>query len=258
VSTAESTLFIASYNTRAATELAVRSSRRFAGCPFDLVVGDSASRDGSREMLGKLERQGLLRLVSVSNPRRHAEWLDWFLGECATPVGVVIDSDIEFLEDNWLVDLVGFLVEHDAALVGSESTAESAAFTTPKGDVVHLMPRTAAPWVMAFDTAKLRALGGSFVEVREGEDSAGRPYVYDVAGYVQKLAREGGFPVLVMPASYRSRYRHFIGLSWRREPGLRGAARRYVKLLHMYQRVMLRRFVDDRCELPRFPRRSVG
>ena len=246
MSIGEPTLFIASYNTRAATELAIRSSRRFAGCPFNLVVGDSASRDGSREMLEKLHRQGLLRLVSVPQPRRHAEWLDWFLGECPTPVGIVIDSDIEFMKHNWLVDLVGVLVEHRAGLVGSESTAESPVFSAPNGEVIHLMPRTAAPWLMAFDTAKLRALHGSFVEVKEGEDSSGLPNFYDVGGYMQKLAQDAGLPVVVMPASYRSKYRHFVGLSWRKAPGLRGIARHYVKLLQVYARLMLSRFADYR------------
>jgi hypothetical protein len=249
VSSGEPTLFIASYNTRAATELAIRSSRRFAGCPFNLVVGDSDSLDGSREMLEQLERLGLLRLVSVSQPRRHAEWLDWFLGECSTPVGIVIDSDIEFVGQNWLVDLLGFLVKRGAAIVGTESTVEAPVFSAPNGEVIHLMPRTAAPWVMAFDTAKLRAIGGSFVEVRDGKDSSGHTYFYDVSGYVQKLAQEAGLPVVVMPRSYRSKYRHFIGLSWRKEPGLRGAARHYAKLLQVYERLMLSRFADYRSGL---------
>jgi hypothetical protein len=195
-------------------------------------------------MLEELERKGLLRLVSVSQARRHAEWLDWFLRECPTPIGIAIDSDIEFLKHNWLVDLVGFLGEQGAALVGSESTEESPVFSAPNGRVIHLMPRTVAPWVMAFDTTKMRALGSSFIEVQEGEDSSGHPYFYDVSGYVQKLAQGAGLPVVVMPALFRSKYRHFVGLSWRKESGLRGAARHYVKLFQVYARLMLRRVVD--------------
>ena len=39
---ADITVFIASYNTRRATQLAVLSAHRFAGMQFVLIVGDSA------------------------------------------------------------------------------------------------------------------------------------------------------------------------------------------------------------------------
>ncbi|MGO8864800.1 MAG: glycosyltransferase [Acidimicrobiales bacterium] len=235
------TVFVASYNTRSATELAVRSAHRFAGCPFTLIVGDSASRDGSREMLTKLERRGQLQLVSVPSQRRHAQWLDWFLEHCPTRIGVIIDSDIELLKDGWLVDLVQALSDQDAAFVGSESTPEAPICTSADGESIHLMPRIAAPWLMALDVEKVRSLGCSFNEERGGIDAGGLPFLYDVAGYTQKMASDAGFPVVAMPSTYAAKYHHFRGLSWRRETGIR-AARHYLKFIRLYGRLILRRF----------------
>jgi hypothetical protein len=242
------TLFIASYNTQPATELAVRSAHRFAGYPFTLIVGDSASRDGSSEMLKNLERQGLLQLVSVSSQRKHAEWLDWFLLHCPTRIGVIIDSDIEFLKNGWLVDFIEVLYNQGAAFVGGESTPEEPKFVTADGDPIHLMPRNAAPWLMALDVDKVRSLSCSFIERREGLDASDLPLFYDVGGFAQKLASDAGFPVVVMPSTYRVKYRHFTGLSWRKEPGIR-IARYYLKLSRVYGRLMLRRLDARRLSL---------
>jgi glycosyltransferase involved in cell wall biosynthesis len=176
------TLFTASYNTRAATELAIRSAHRFAGCEFELIVGDSASEDGSRQMLARLEARGLLRLVSIDEPRLHSAWLDWFLSNCPTRVAVAFDSDIEFLRHGWLIPLVQMLNDRNAAFVGGESTPGSPNLLLGTGEIVHGMPRIVAPWLMAMDVEKVRPLGISFAYASEGIDERGLRCDYDVGG----------------------------------------------------------------------------
>jgi hypothetical protein len=66
------------------------------------------------------------------------------------------------------------------------------------------------------------------------------PYFHDVAGWVEVQAQRAGLPVLVMPDWYRSKYRHFGGLSWRRERGVR-ALRHYLRLGGLIARLWIRR-----------------
>src|SRR5206468_3766717 len=127
----------------------------------------------------------------------------------------------EFRSRGWLIDIIDWLVRTNAAFVGAESTREWPDSSTAAGDRIHLMGRTAAPWIMAMDLRCVRGLGVGFGETTEGVDPQGVPYYYDVAGYIQKAALSAGHPVLMMPIDYRRKYRHFVGLSWRREGGLR-------------------------------------
>ena len=195
-------------------------------------------------MLRRLDRQGWLKLQTMVERRSHGEWLDWFLSNCPTSIGVVIDSDVEFLRDGWLRDLVGVLVGEQAAFVGGEATDERPAATAAEGGVVHSIGRPAAPWLMAFDVKKARALGVGFGTYTHGVDDAGRPYFFDVAARIQWAAAQAGGPVVTMPASYRRKYRHFRGMSWRSEKGLR-APRHYLKLARVHVRTVLRR-IDTR------------
>jgi len=48
----------------------VRSLHRYADRPFDLVIGDSGSQDGSAEMLVRLAYEGWLRVESSRTPRQ--------------------------------------------------------------------------------------------------------------------------------------------------------------------------------------------
>ena len=81
---AEVTVHLASLNTRAVTELCIRSLREHAGMPFELVVGDCGSTDGSLEMLRRMEAEGWLRLEVAPEGRRHPDWLDRWLAACTT------------------------------------------------------------------------------------------------------------------------------------------------------------------------------
>ena len=56
------------------------------GGPFELVVGDAGSTDGSLAMLRDFEARGWLRLEVAAGGRKHAEWLDLWLGRLPDPL----------------------------------------------------------------------------------------------------------------------------------------------------------------------------
>jgi len=99
------TVHVASLNTRSATELCVRSMRLHADCPFDLIVGDGGSIDGSVEMLEDFARRGWLTLQRRAD-RTHADWLDAWRSEAASRYSVFADSDLDFRRKGCLRDLV--------------------------------------------------------------------------------------------------------------------------------------------------------
>src|SRR5207253_510528 len=91
-------VYIASFNTAPSTELCIRSLLRYAGLPLQLTVGDSSTRDGSRAMLERFERKGLLRLEVAPQGRAHADWLDGWVITCPDRYALFVDSDMEFLQ----------------------------------------------------------------------------------------------------------------------------------------------------------------
>lgn len=62
---------------------------------------------------------------------------------------------------------------------------------------------------------------------------------------VQRHAADEGHPSVAMSIAYTKMYRHFRGLSWRKEPGLR-SFRHYGKVARIYGRLLLRRITRVR------------
>lgn len=205
---------VASWNTRSSTELTIRTARRYAGHPFELVVGDGGSSDGSLEMLLELERRRVLRLERASGGRTHAEWLDRWIATCDADYAVFVDSDVEFLRPGWLSELLGAAADQRADLVYAETLAGSQSFTVPRsGELVELASRP-APWLFLADVRRARAVGVSFAEIARDREEGGRRRVYDVGGWFFSEARRSGLTYHVMDPRYRDRYRHFAGASW--------------------------------------------
>ena len=145
---------VASYNTRELTELCLRSMRQYAGIPFRVTVGDSASSDGSVEMLEEFERR---EWIDIQRARRsHSEWLDFWLATCTEDLAVFIDSDVEFLRFGWLADLVAANQEHRAALVCGEMLPEQSDFIEPVSARSVRLAARPAPWLLLAEIAQLR------------------------------------------------------------------------------------------------------
>ncbi len=216
-------VYIASYNTAGGTELAVRSARRFAGYPFELVVGDSGSTDGSAELLSGLERSGLIRLERSDGRRQHWEWLDAWLADCELDFAVFLDSDVELLRRGWLRKLVTTALHEDAALLAGEAVPEGRDFIEPVGGKRVRLASRPSPWVLLANPVRLRPVETSFAFA--SEETAAVPeglIAYDVGAALQRAAEAAGLRCLTMPPSYRRSYRHYGGLSWLDAPGARG------------------------------------
>lgn len=209
---------VASINTRFATELCVRTMRQFAGRPFRLVVGDCGSTDGSLDMLRQFQQRGWLDLEVAPNGRMHAEWLDEWLRDCPARYAVFVDSDIEFFEPGWLDDMVNAAHSNDAALVCAQMLPPRARFVHPHTGAKRTLGPRPAPWLLLVDVERVRGrvdASFAYLDVIDPEAFGGK-VGYDVAGAYFEGLRDAGLGWIEMPESFRTKYRHFSGLSWRR------------------------------------------
>jgi hypothetical protein len=215
--------YIASYNTAASTELCIRSMYGLAGFPFSLTVGDSASTDGSLQMLAGMEREGWLTVDSSTERRTHAEWLDSWITSCPERFAVFVDSDIEFRQAGWLRDLVDAALDVDAAMVFAELVPETRNFIEPVGRrTVRVAPRP-APWLALYDVHRIRSLRTSFSFTKDEEaDVPEGIIVYDVGGEVYRAVLDARLRAYEMPRAYGRKYHHYGGLSWVIDLGARG------------------------------------
>jgi hypothetical protein len=212
------TVHVASINTRFATELCIRTMRRYAGHPFRLVVGDCGSTDGSLGLLRDYERRGWLTLEVAPDGRQHAEWLDRWLRDCPTRFAVFCDSDIEFFEPGWLDDMVRAARDNDAAMVCTELIPSRARFVHPHTGARRTLGARPAPWLLLVDAQRTRGrldAGFGYVEV-DDPAAFGGIVGYDVGGAFFAGLRAVGFGWVQLPDAFRSKYHHFSGLSWRR------------------------------------------
>jgi glycosyltransferase involved in cell wall biosynthesis len=233
---------VASANTRPATELCIRSLRRFAGQPFDLVVGDVGSTDGSLEMLRGAEQHGWLRLeVAESGWRLHFQWIDEWLRTCPARYAVFVDSDLEIRRPGWLSDLVGMAETTGAALVCAEFEGEVANYVHPSGRAMRIAARPAAH-LLLIDTEQVRDLDASFEpRFEDGADVAEGGRNYDLGALYFDALVERGLRWVEMPLDYRAKYRHYGGLSWSRDAPGRERWERRKKLTKIRIRLLMYR-----------------
>lgn len=249
-------VYVASSNTAKATELCIRTSRALAGYPHSLTVGDCGSVDGSLGMLRHLESLGWLSLEVAPSGRFHADWLDLWLSQCQFDLAVFVDSDVEFLREGWLRDLV--MAAEGAALVAAEILPEFGNFavpvpTTKEGELVfaewfrgrgrvRLAPRP-SPWLFLVDVKLARGLDTGFGFSSELADVPEEVLAYDVGGVFYRRLEQEGHRIVAMPPPYHRVYRHYGGLSWVPLKGRRGLKKRR-DLMEVCCRLWHRRLVD--------------
>jgi hypothetical protein len=219
------TVHVASLNTAASTELCIRSMRTYAGHPFDLVIGDCGSTDGSLEMLQQFEEQGWLRLEVAPEGRGHSEWLDLWLHRDGADrcLAVFVDSDVEFLSHGWLSELVTVALTSNAALVCAEMVPEMRRAVDPVGHRLYRGAPRPSSWLLLVDRAQVAGLPVSFAF--HAEETASVPEglaLYDVGGRLHQDLCARDLRCISMPRPFRRRYRHYGGLSWVPLDGRRG------------------------------------
>jgi len=120
----KATICIANYKTLGFTRLCLRSIRKFAKFPYEVIVVDNNSRDESLEYLKSLK---WIRLIERHNSAErsmggyaHAAAMDLGLGNCNTEFFVSMHSDTFVKKDNWLTELISYFDNDQAiACVGS-------------------------------------------------------------------------------------------------------------------------------------------
>jgi Glycosyl transferase family 2 len=242
------TVHVASFNTAAVTELCVRSMRHYAGHPFELVVGDAGSTDGSVAMLRGFADRGWLRLEEAPDGRKHAQWLDRWVEQCETRHSVFCDSDVEFLGAGWLADLVqkatvpGPTGASDPALVCARMQWPPPEFTHPTtGAIRRLAPRP-TPWMLMLDLDQVRGTVDESFAYRDvvDPDAFGGKVACDVgAAYFAALER-AGLTWAEMGPEFQHKFRHFGGLTWlkagasRATPKVRAKQAAKIGLVHAH------------------------
>jgi hypothetical protein len=200
--------------------------RRFAGYPFELVVGECGSVDGSIEMLRGFESAGRLTLdVSQGWPLHH-DWIDKWVRACSTRYAVFCDSDVEFRGDGWLADLISTAQASGAALVTAEFGPETPDFVHPvSGRSMRLAARPAL-WILLLDMDQVRGIETSFASIIEDRPDLPEGAIsYDTGALYFAEFERRGLTWTSMPASFYEKAHHFGGLSWKPLSGMAASRR---------------------------------
>jgi len=217
------TVHVASLNTRAATELCIRTMRLHADYPFELIVGDGGSTDGSVEVLEDFARRGWLTVQHADHT--HAGWLDAWRSQAASRYLVFADSDMDFRRKGWLRDLVAHARTTGAALVALDINPLATNVREPvSGRLIRGMPAPTT-WLFLVDGAQLADLDESFAFRAVDTDAVPEGcIVYDTGAALLERIQGSGREAVAMSASYRARVKHYGSMTWMPlagEPGRR-------------------------------------
>ncbi len=242
-------VYVASFNTAAATELCIRSARRLAGMPFRLTVGDGGSSDGSVAMLERMAAEGRCEIELVTGGRRHSEWLDHWFAQCGERYCVFSDSDVEYLGKDWLARMVRTARERDAALVATRIQArEGVAYRHPTTGATRTLASRPEPWLMLIDVTQTRGRVDATFGYEDRLRDDGTKTAFDIGAAFFHALDDAGLRWVEMPADFAKAYRHFGGLSWQRATGtgipLRRRAKQLAKILYVRARLARVRVLD--------------
>ena len=210
------TVHVATLNTAHVTELCVRSMRHYAGRPFDLVVGDAGSTDGSVPMLRAWEALGWLELEEAAGGRTHAEWIDGWLAACPSRFAVFSDSDVEYREPGWLTDLVDAALDTGSALVCARMLSPHGVYVHPVTGATRQLAHRPSPWVLLIDIEQVRSVVSASFESLDVKDltASGGGTSFDVGAVYFEALVAAGLKWTEMPPEWRGKFRHFGGLTW--------------------------------------------
>lgn len=120
----KATICVINYKTLDFTRLCLRSIRKFTEYPYEVIVIDNSSGDGSLDYLKSLN---WIRLIErdcendTSGGFAHAAALDLGLQNCNTEFFISMHSDTFVKKENWLTELIScFSNDENIASVGSD------------------------------------------------------------------------------------------------------------------------------------------
>ncbi len=210
------TVHVATLNTAHVTELCIRSMRRHAGRSFDLVVGDAGSTDGSVPMLRAWEALGWLTLEQAIEGRNHADWIDGWLATCPSRFAVFSDSDVEYRESDWLVDMVDTALTTGSAMVCARMLNPHGVYVHPVTGATRRLANRPSPWLLLLDLDQVRGRVESTFQSRDVKDpgSATLGVSFDVGATYFEALVAAGLTWTEMPVEWRTKFRHYGGLTW--------------------------------------------
>jgi glycosyltransferase involved in cell wall biosynthesis len=231
---------VASWNTRLATELCVRSMRRTAVHPFELVVGDGGSTDGSVEMLERFARSGWLKVEQVEGGRSHAAWLDHWYATCPARYAIFSDSDVLYRRTGWLREMIERASSTGAAMVATRIQArDGVPFVHPITGARRTLAARPEPWLVLIDLAQTRDAVQTSFAYQDGapaDDDASR-LGYDVGAAFFRDFEAAGLHCEEMGPEFADSYHHFGGLTWQRGGDTRMPLARRAKQVAKHARV---------------------
>lgn len=219
-------VLIASFNTRHATELCVRSLRRTAGHPYRLTVGDGGSDDGSVRMLERLAAAGWLELI-VEPGRSHTQWLDGWRERHPDGLLLYCDSDMYFRRPGWMAEMARAIegpgTGTGCAMVFGELVAGGEWYVEPVGRRPGRLASRPSTWLLMVDAARLVGVevGFGFTKVDPAPVPEGM-ILFDVGAALFGEVERRGLGGRAMPPEFRRGYVHYEGLSWIPIRGRRG------------------------------------
>ena len=210
------TVLIVSYNTMLATELTLRTLRQHTRYPnYDIWVVENGSTDGSLEVLREMQEEFGYTLIESKEAKQHAHWLDYAMQHVETPYWVAVDSDMLFLGQDWLYDIIIRLEsDPDLYLVGCEPVPGGVGVEPVGGKIVEAGEHVAT-WLFGARTSLRDSIPYSFAFYKAGiNDATGLERVFDSGGKILAEMRKQGIRYDYMPVSFRTKYYHYGSLSW--------------------------------------------
>jgi hypothetical protein len=223
---------------------------RTAGCPFQLVVGDGGSTDGTLDMLRSFERAGRLTVELAPGGRSHTDWLDKWIAECPTHYAVFSDSDVEFRRAGWLAAMVVAAHRERAALVATRIQARGGVdYRHPKTGAARVLAERPEPWLMLLDVQQIRGVVTTSFRYRDEPKADGTGKVgFDTAAAFFRDLKAAGLSYVELPREFQRSYRHYGSMSWKRlqdaEMPPRERARQLAKLVRISANLQRARVQD--------------
>ena len=179
------------YNCLRWMELLVKSVRKFTHLPYEIIIVDNHSIDGSVEWLGE---QDDIEAIILTYNSHHGPGLDLGLKLVRSRYCMVMDIDAHLQSETWLEDLI--------SLYGEKKGRKLIAAKGGDPDAPNAKPIHAC--FQFFETEFFRKNGLSFVP-REGHD-VGRKNYYNVVDL--------GYEVMRIPAGYEKDRQKFYPGAW--------------------------------------------
>jgi hypothetical protein len=152
-------------------------------------------------------------VILAPNRRSHGAWLDLWTSTCTTRFALMIDSDVEIREANWMNVLLHTADDTEVAIVCAEFVDEVPYCLDHKGLPIRLARRPSA-WMMLVNVAKCRDRASWQFAVEDDTSIPEKQWALDTGAQLMRTLSVAGEEVVAAPASFLDSFRHFGGLSW--------------------------------------------